>query len=143
MASASTRISREFRLRISARAEDIDELAHVSNIVYVRWMQDVAVAHSQSVGWSPQKYLDLRKVFVARRHEIDYLAPALEGDEIELITWLEDLSAASSTRKTRMVRVSDGKELAHGSTLWVFISLDTGRPQRIPAEIVTAFTTGA
>lgn len=134
------RISSEFKLRITALPADIDELNHVTNLVYVRWMQDVAVAHSSSLGWTPEAYLKLGKVFVVRRHEIDYLLPAVEGDEIELVTWLEDLGAASSTRRTKMVRVADGKELARGSTLWAFISLESGRPQRIPAEIVAAFT---
>ena len=131
--------SPEFRLRVKARAEDIDELKHVSNLVYVRWMQDAALAHSTSVGWNAAAYVGAGAVFVARRHEIDYLASAVEGDEVEITTWVESFTAASSVRQYRMVRVADQRELVRAQTTWVFVSLRSGRPQRIPAEIAQAF----
>ncbi|MFL5321673.1 MAG: acyl-CoA thioesterase [Myxococcaceae bacterium] len=134
------RYSAEFRLRVTARKEDIDELSHVSNIVYVRWMQDVAVAHSSSVGWTPEAYLRSGRVFVVRRHEIEYFGSAVEGDEVELVTWIDEVTAATSLRRTRMVRVRDGAELVRGATLWVLVSTAKQRPVRIPEEILTAFS---
>jgi acyl-CoA thioester hydrolase len=128
-----------FKLRVTARAEDIDDLEHVSNIVYVRWMQDAAVAHSTSVGWSREAYLAAAGVFVARRHEIDYLASAVQGDEVEIETWVDSFTAVTSVRRYRMVRLSDQRELVRAQTTWAFVSTRTGRPQRIPAEIARAF----
>jgi acyl-CoA thioester hydrolase len=127
-------------LRVTAGGGDIDELAHVSNLVYLRWVQDVAIAHSTQVGWSTDGYLKRQGAFVARRHEIDYLAPAVEGDAIDLITWIEKWTAVTSLRETRMVRVADGRELAQAVTTWAFVSTVTGRPQRIPPDIIAAFT---
>ena len=37
-----------FEKRITARPEDIDELGHVNNAVWVRWMERLAVAHWQA-----------------------------------------------------------------------------------------------
>lgn len=34
-----------FEQIIQVEAPDIDELGHVNNIVYVRWVQEVATAH--------------------------------------------------------------------------------------------------
>ena len=34
-----------FELRIQIQPDDIDELGHVNNVVYLRWVQDVATAH--------------------------------------------------------------------------------------------------
>ncbi len=133
------RRSEEFLLRTLARPEDIDELGHVSNIVYVRWVQDVAVAHSASVGFTHEKYRHIGGIFVARRHEVDYLSSALQGDGIELRTWIAGWSAVTSVRKTVIRRVSDGKELAQASTTWAFVSTTTGRPQRIPQQVIDAF----
>ena len=129
----------QFRLCVRARPEDIDELAHVSNIVYVRWIQEVAVAHSTSVGWPSDAYLRLGKVFVVRRHEIDFIASAVEDDEIDLVTWIAEWSPASSVRRTRILRGRDGQELARATTVWAFVSKESGRPQRILPEIVEAF----
>lgn len=133
------RVSPEYRKRVTARREDVDELAHVSNIVYVRWVQEVAIAHSAAVGWTPAAYLASGSVFVVRRHEIEYLASAVEGDEVELITWVESFSVASSVRQTRLFRVRDEKELARATTTWAFVSTRSGKPTRIPAEIIAAF----
>ncbi|MBX5481839.1 MAG: acyl-CoA thioesterase [Myxococcaceae bacterium] len=134
------RVSPDFHLRVRVEPGDIDDLRHVSNIVYVRWVQDVAVAHSNAVGWTHEAYMKAGKIFIVRRHEIDYLHPALEGEELELITWVESWSGASSVRRTRIVRPEDGREIARAMTLWVLVSTTTGRPQRIPPEMVDAFT---
>ena len=37
-----------FTLEIVAQPADIDELGHVNNAVWVRWIQEVAVAHWQA-----------------------------------------------------------------------------------------------
>ena len=97
------------------------------------------MAHSSSVGWTPADYLKTGRVFVARRHEVDYLRSAVEGDALELVTWISEASAASCVRETKVIRLADGVELARGKTVWAFIATDTGRPQRIPPEIYAAF----
>lgn len=139
MADPPPRVSPEFRLRVRALAEDIDELNHVSNLVYLRWVQTIAVAHSSAVGWTHEAYVAAKNVFVVRRHEIEYLASALEGDEIELVTWIESWTAATSVRRTRIERARDGRELAHAATTWALIATDTGRPKRIPPEMIADF----
>jgi acyl-CoA thioester hydrolase len=120
-------------------AGDIDALGHVSNVAYLRWVQEAAQSHSTAVGLGYEAYRVLGVVFVVRRHEIDYLRPALPGDEIELVTWIESWSAASSVRRTRVVRVADGVDLARAATTWALVSLDHGKPCRIPPELRAAF----
>jgi acyl-CoA thioester hydrolase len=129
----------EHVLAIEPSAADIDELGHVSNVTYVRWIQDVAKAHSAACGWDADAYVRFGAVFVVRRHEIDYLVPALQGDRIELRTHVARFGAATSERHTRIVRLRDGVELARAVTLWAFVSLRTQRPSRIPPEIRGAF----
>lgn len=88
--------SPEFHQQIVAPKSDVDELGHVSNIAYVRWIQEVAKAHSAAVGLDHAAYIGLGAVFVVRRHEIEYLAPAYGGDDVRLITWIEKWTAATS-----------------------------------------------
>jgi acyl-CoA thioester hydrolase len=128
-----------FSVEIAARDAEIDELGHVSNVVYVRWLQDVATAHSSAVGWTHDRYKAIGAVFVVHRHVIEYRAPAYAGDGIRLVTWVDGWSAATSTRQTRVVRVADGKELVRAVTTWALVTTEGGRPRRIPQEIVTAF----
>jgi acyl-CoA thioester hydrolase len=128
-----------FSMQRVVEEADIDELGHASNIAYVRWIQDVAVEHSTAVGLTTQAYLDLGAVFVIRRHEIDYLRPALRGDLLELRTWLSTTMAAKAMRATEIVRVADGVILARGMTTWGFVDMAAGRPTRIPNPVRLAF----
>jgi acyl-CoA thioester hydrolase len=127
-----------FRLDLSVADEDIDVLGHASNIAFVRWIQDVAIAHSASVGLGLEAYHRLGAVFVVVRHEIDYLRPALRGDALEARTWISSVMAAKCHRATELVR-KDGQLLARGLTTWGFIEMASGRPRRIPDEVRAAF----
>lgn len=131
-----------FRMTVDVSDDDIDMLEHASNIAYVRWVQDVALAHSDEVGFDFAAYQELGAVFVVRRHEIDYLRPVLRGDRLELRTWIDSAFAAKCKRATSIVKLTgDGRELevARAMTTWGFIELATGRPTRIPESVRVAF----
>jgi len=125
-----------FALDLEVVGDDIDDLGHVGNIVYVRWVLDAAAAHSAALGWDLPAYRRAGGVFVVRRQEVDYLRPAFLGDRVRVETWVEELSRVTSLRRTRIVRGAE--ELARASTTWAFVSLE-GRPVRIPDPIAAAF----
>jgi acyl-CoA thioester hydrolase len=130
-------VSRRFTLPIAVVAADIDELGHAGNLVYIRWILDVATAHSYAFGWDHDRYRAYGAVFVVRRHEVDYVAQVREGDSLIAETWVDSWRAASCIRRTELRR---GEQVvARGATTWAFISLTTGRPQRIAAEILALF----
>ncbi len=128
-----------FTLTIEVQDADIDELGHASNIAYVRWLQDVAVAHSTAVGLGYEGYARLGAVFVIRRQEVDYLRPSVRGEALELRTRVCNVAAAKVQRETEVVRVRDGMVLAKGLTTWGFVDTTAGRPTRIPDEVRIAF----
>lgn len=128
-----------FRLDLTVASEDIDALGHASNIAFVRWIQDVAVAHSAALGLGLEAYRRMGAVFVVVRHEIDYLRPALRGDVLEARTWISTVMAAKCLRSTELVRKGDGQLLARGVTTWGFVEMATGRPRRITDEVRGAF----
>lgn len=129
-----------FRLEVIAQPEDIDRLGHVSNITYVRWIQEVAEAHSASVGWDHAAYVALGAVFVVRRHEIDYRAPAIAGDRVALVTWAGVWRAASAQRHTEITHAVSGAPLASAVTTWALVATEGGRPRRIPDALRLPFT---
>lgn len=126
-----------FILPITAAEADIDELGHVSNLVYLRWVLEVAMAHSISLGYDHVAYKRLGSVFVVRRHEIDYVAQVTAGQLISAQTWVDEWKLASCVRKTELLR--DGKVVARAATTWAFISFASGRPVRIPDELRSRF----
>src|SRR5262249_6496387 len=96
----------------------------------------IAAAHSAAVGWDFAAYQKIGAVWVVRKHEIEYLAPAFAGEAVTLETWVAEWDAASSTRRTRILR--GATELARASTLWVLVGLPGGGPRRIPTEMRAA-----
>jgi acyl-CoA thioester hydrolase len=100
---------------------DIDFLGHASNIAYLRWVQDVAVAHSEAVGMDYAAYVRAGGLFIIRRSEIDYLRPTLRGDKLEVRTWLGTVHAAKCERLTEIARVDDGTIVARATTIWGFV----------------------
>ena len=129
-----------FSIRVTVTAQDIDELQHVNNLVYVRWIQDVAFAHSVAVGLPLEKYRSLGAFFVVRRHEVDYLRSAVLGDELEVETRITESSLVTAHRQTFIRRVSDGQVMVQARTHWAYASTTTGRPVRIPPEVRQCFT---
>lgn len=126
-----------FSMPTVAAPSDIDELGHVSNVVYVKWILDVAMGHSRACGWDFDDYKRLGGVFVVRRHEVDYVAPVGPADEIVLTTWVDSWKGASVVRRTDITR---GEQMmARGSTTWAFMAIASGRPTRIPEELRKLF----
>jgi acyl-CoA thioester hydrolase len=125
-----------FELTLTAAPEHIDELGHVNNAVWVRWMEQVAVAHWRSVA-DPAHQDDYFWVVV--RHEIDYLRPAFEGDVITARTWVGE--APKGARFDRHVEFTDpdGMVCVRSRTDWAIIDKTLGRPIRVPREVVAPF----
>ncbi len=119
--------------------DEIDEQGRVNNVVYVSWMQDAAVAHSATLGWTAERYLRLGAGWVARSHYIEYLRPALAGDEIVVQTHVADMKKVTSRRVYQILRRSDGELLAKAETHWAFVDYATGKPARIPPEVAEAY----
>ena len=117
---------------------DIDELGHASNIAYVRWIQDVAVAHSTAVGLDFEAYRKLGGVFFVRRHEVDYLRPVLRGDRLQVRTWIDSAMAAKCKRATEIINEA-GTVVARAMTTWGYVEMATGRPTRISDAVRNAF----
>jgi acyl-CoA thioester hydrolase len=124
---------------ITVLASDIDENDHANNLCYLRWMNEAALAHSAENGWTPQRYVELGSSWFARKHAIEYLSPSFEGDKLVVRTGVSDWHAFRSTRTYRFIRISDDKVIAKAETLWVFVTLSTGKPTRLPREIADAF----
>lgn len=128
----------DFELKLRVAHEDIDDLNHAGNYHYVRWMQEAAIAHSNALGWSPEKYIETGAGWVVRSHNIVYLKPAYEGDSIVIKTWVSNMKAVTSLRKYEIYN-GDGEILAKAETNWAFVNYATQKPTRIPAAITENF----
>jgi acyl-CoA thioester hydrolase len=125
----------KFSHSFTVQPDDIDEQGHVNNVVYLQWIQDVAIAH-----WVSRAPEDIRRMFGwwVSRHEIDYKLPAFAGEEITSTTWVGDWKAVTCERHTEIRRGDD--LLVRAKTVWVMIDRETTKPARITSDIRERFT---
>lgn len=132
-------VPQPFLLPIEVEARDLDTQGHVNNSVYVRWMDQAAYAHSAALGYDWARYQAIGASFVVRRHEIDYLAPTFAGESIVVATWPGEMERFTALRRHQIVRLNDGKTVARAVTTWVFLDIATGRPRRMPEDLIRTF----
>ncbi len=118
---------------------EIDDLGHVGNVEYLRWLQAAAIAHSSAQGWPTERYFQIGAGWVVRSHQIEYLMPAHFGDEIIVRTWVANIRGIRSRRRYEVWRALDQTLLAKAQTEWVFISFTSRQPRPVPEEIRNAF----
>lgn len=127
-------------LHIDVPPDAIDANRHVNNQVYLKWMQDAAVAHSAEVGWPLDRYFAIGATWVVRSHYVEYLRPAFEGDGLHVHTWVDGMEERRSVRRYLFWRERDGAVVARAESLWVFVELESGRPRPIPDALREDFT---
>ena len=132
-------LAARFVHRFAVEAADIDANGHANNVVFVRWIQDAAVAH-----WFAAVDLALANSmsWAVVRHEVDYRRPALAGDCLVAETWVGTITAATCERFCRIRREADGVVLAESRTVWCGFDPRTGRPRRIDPAVRAAFHRG-
>ena len=115
-------------------ADDIDEQRHVNNVAFVRWIQEVAVAH-----WLSRTTQEQREKFswIVIRHEIDYKKQAFENERITATTWVGEPTRISWERLTEITR---GESLlVKARSVWCLIDRETSKPTRITLELKELF----
>ena len=120
-----------FEVKIEITAEDIDDLNHVNNAVYVKWMDDVAFKHWEHLT-KTAPITDT--IWVVSRHEIDYKSEAFLGDKIIAKTWVGKTIGVTSERFIEFYK--DETLLAKSKTIWVLLDTKSYKPIRIRENIL-------
>jgi acyl-CoA thioester hydrolase len=115
-------------------ADDIDAQGHVNNVAYVKWIQDVAVAHWFSI---VTEEIRAKYTWVVLRHEIDYKKQAFETEEITATTWVGEPTRISWERFTEITRGEN--LLVKARSVWCLIDRETLKPTRITSELKELF----
>lgn len=129
-------MSTPFVTTITASPEDIDELGHVNNAVWVRWIQDVATRHWMAA--AAPGHVDAY-LWVVTRHEIDYRCNVKAGETVTARTWVGE--APRGARFDRLMEFigPDGKVKVAAKSTWAIIDRATGRIVRVPADVAAPF----
>jgi acyl-CoA thioester hydrolase len=124
-----------FSLSCAPTEADFDENGHVNNVVYLRWAQDIAIAHWRA-RVSPEDVA--KQAWVVLRHEVDYRRALLPGETATARTWVGE---ASGPRFIRYVRIDgpDGAMCAQTVSTWCLVDPASRRPMRVPQLMIDLF----
>lgn len=123
-----------FEHRVAIIPSDIDDMGHVNNAVYLRWVQEVVVRF-----WQHISSVDTQEglLWVALKHEIVYLKPLFFNDEVDIAV------TATGTRGSRasfLTIFKRGEDIvAEVRSSWCCVDAATRRPKRIAYDIVRRF----
>lgn len=120
-----------YQYSITVTKEHIDDLNHVNNVDYVKWINDISEKHWQLLS-NPD--IDSKYFWVVLRHEVDYLRQAKIGDELTINTYVGESSGVKSIRYVEIFK--NDKLIVKGKTTWCLIDKNTQRPKRIDDDIL-------
>ncbi len=115
----------------NVKKEDIDNLNHVNNVVYLKWINEISGKH-----WGVLSTEEINKKYfwVVLRHEIDYLQSAILNDKITVYTWVGESSGVRSIRHVHIY--NEDVLLVKAQTTWCLMDAKTQRPTRINNDIM-------
>lgn len=129
-----------FVIEVIASPEDIDSYAHVNNTVYISWLEQCAWAHSETVGFSEARCLEMKRGMAVRTLNVEYLAACYEGDRILVANWLvANDGRLRATRRFQLFNQTRNQIALRAEVLYVCMNLETGRPVRLPEEFIRAY----
>ncbi|HUN04995.1 MAG TPA: thioesterase family protein [Aggregatilineales bacterium] len=123
----------------AVRHYECDAYGHLNNANYIHYMEEAAFQASTAVGYSKARYEAMGTLWLARETRIEYLAPLVYGDTVEVKTWVDDFRRVRSRRRYEFRRPGVDTLLAQAETDWVYLDATTQRPLVVPPEMITAF----
>ena len=125
-----------FTKSFTAQPSDIDELGHINNAIWVRWVQDLATAH-----WATAAPLEHQQayIWVVARHEIDYRGNLGVGGVAEGATWVSGEPRGALADRHFRFRDDAGRVLVEGVTRWALLDRTSGRPLRVRPAVLAPF----
>ena len=118
---------------------DTDCAAVVHNIAYLRFIETARTHLAEKMGMSLHQ-MSLTKEFpVVVRTEIDYRAPAVLGDKLEVRGILEKMERSRFWCNFKIVRLSDEKLIVTCRQMLALITMPGAKILRMPASWLTQY----
>lgn len=128
-----------FARTLTVDQADIDELGHVNNTVYLRYIEELTRAHAIHIGMPLEEMRMQGAVPVARKHVIQYHRGASLGDALALSTQITVANGPRAGRHNEVRLAREGTLLVEIDSDWVWVDPVRLRPRAAPRAILEAF----
>jgi acyl-CoA thioester hydrolase len=124
-----------YRSRQRVQFHELDAAQHVNHAVYLQWTVQAYFDALRAVGYPPERMRAQGWLVLQGGHDMDYFAPALDNDEIEVVSWVCELGKVRGAWTHEIYHAATGKLLAQDYSLGVFVTPE-GRPTTLPAQVI-------
>lgn len=107
--------------------------------VYARLLEEAATLASADAGYPPDWYAEHGTAWVIRRSTIECPMAIPRGVELEIATWVADFRRVRSRREYTVRLPGELAAMLTAHTDWIYVDAASGRPRRIPDEMMRAF----
>ncbi|MFY0689493.1 MAG: acyl-CoA thioesterase [Cyclobacteriaceae bacterium] len=123
-------------IKIVVSAADIDEMNHVNNVVYLKWIQDIAKEH-----WLLKASTEIKQQFawVVVSHLIEYKRPCFLNDQVTVKTQVVDDATGATWGRNVWIYDAQDQLAVQSHTKWCMVDIKTQRPRRITDDILSIF----
>jgi acyl-CoA thioester hydrolase len=126
-------------LRRPVQWRDLDSVGHVNNAAYGDFVEDAARQAASQYGWPVSRMAAEGFDLATQRLRIEYRQQARPGDEMDIATWVSELTPDGALRHTTVTRAADGELLAQAVARWRCVDVQTraaiSAPQRLLADM--------
>ncbi|MEP1095666.1 MAG: acyl-CoA thioesterase [Cyclobacteriaceae bacterium] len=119
---------------IEVKANHLDEVNHVNNVVFLQWVQDISKEHWLS---KTDDLINSKMFWVVRSHHIDYKKQVFLGDQLKVKTFVNSCRGPFSERVVEFWRAKD--QVARAKSNWCLLGTGDQKPLRVPDEIQSLF----
>ena len=130
-----------FETEITIRPDDIDLNNHVHNAKYLDYVQ--AARYEQMKNDYKMQMADFHKLdynWVASSAYIDWKRALLLDDKIVVKTQLDSIDGAQCKVNFWIAKKANNKIASEGYIVYTMISIKTGRPVRIPKDVIEKYS---
>ena len=130
----SLRYERPYRVRFDECGPD----GHLRGSGFLRYAQDLAWVHSESLGFGRDWYSDRRLTWLIRAVELELVDSVTYGEGISVSTEVLGFRRAWARRRSEFDRHGSQRTVALATTDWLLLNRH-GAPVRVPSEILERF----
>lgn len=131
-------VPKVYTARLRVRHHEVDAYGFLHPAGYLRYLAQTAIDASAAAGFDAAWYTVFGAGWIIRRSILELKRAAIEGEALEVRTWVEDFRRVRSNRRYEIYDRT-GAPCGGAVTDWVFVDMATGKPRRVPIDLALGF----
>ena len=140
--SRPTENAHRYSSRRRVQFHELDAVQHVNHTVYVYWTEEAGLDALRAAGHALEPDSRIARRLRQTGHEIQYFAPAVEGENIEIVSWLAEIGEDGLAWTHEIYNADTRKLLVRDYSAGVLLDA-VGKPGAPSQSIIEAVLRGA